>query len=120
MQVRALMEVAAEVKYEHLRRVRIWKGAIGDEGVRFICKFLAASSRLQVLDLMDNGITALGCEFLGKCLANCDLTQLKLDNNAILSAGLGNLAQGLRLNSTLDKLSLKYCGIDAAGAKSVQ
>lgn len=108
------------MKYEHLRRVRIWKGAVGDEGVRFVCKFLAGCRGLQVLDLMDNGITALGCEFLGKCLGSCELLQLKLDNNAILSSGLSNLAQGLRLNSTLDKLSLKYCGIDAAGAKSIQ
>jgi hypothetical protein len=39
------------------------------------------------------------------------LRQLKLDNNLILAEGLKHLALGLRQNSTLDKLSLKYCGI---------
>jgi Ran GTPase-activating protein (RanGAP) involved in mRNA processing and transport len=84
MQVRAFMEVASDIKYEHLKKVRIWKGGIGDEGVRFICKFIAASNSLELLDLMDNGITALGCEFLGKTIgANSALLQLKLDNNPI-------------------------------------
>lgn len=61
MQVRAFMEVASDIKYEHLKKIRICKGGISDEGTRFICKFIAASNSLELLDLMDNGITALGC-----------------------------------------------------------
>jgi hypothetical protein len=37
------MEVASELKYEQLKMVRIWKGGIGDEGLRFICKFIDTS-----------------------------------------------------------------------------
>jgi hypothetical protein len=48
------------------------------------------------------------------------VTQLKLGNNPITSEGLKHLATGLRLSSKLDKLSLKYCGIDASGAKHIQ
>jgi Ran GTPase-activating protein (RanGAP) involved in mRNA processing and transport len=109
------MEVASELKYEQLKMVRIWKGGIGDEGLRFICKFIDTSHSIQLLDLMDNGISALGCEFIGKTVGspNAKLQQLKLDNNPILSEGIKNLALGLRLCNSLDKLSLKYCGIDA-------
>jgi Ran GTPase-activating protein (RanGAP) involved in mRNA processing and transport len=87
MQVRAFMEVASEIKYEYLKKVKIWKGKIGDEGVRFICKYLSTANSLDILDLMNNGITALGCEFLGKALTSplVHLTQLKLDDNSIHS-----------------------------------
>jgi len=42
----------------------------------------------------------------------CKIKHLKLDNNLILTSGLKELAIGLRQNLYLDKLSLKYCGID--------
>lgn len=65
--------------------MRIWKGNIGDEGLRFISKYLSSTNKLELLDLMDNNISSLGCEFLGKslCSINCKLNQLKLDNNPI-------------------------------------
>ena len=50
----------------------------------------------------------------------CNVKHLKLDDNLILSAGLKNLVIGLRQNNTIDKLSLKYCGIDGEGAKYIQ
>jgi len=75
-----------------------------------------------LIDLLDNGITALGCEFIGQAVQSpfCRVLQLKLDNNLILSEGLKHLAIGLRQNKILDKLSLKYCGINEQGAKYLQ
>ena len=68
---------------------------------------------------MDNEVTPLGCEFLGKILSistQLPLVILRLDHNAFGTEGLKNLAEGLRLNPTIEKLSLKYCGIDENGA----
>jgi hypothetical protein len=59
---------------------------------------------------------------LGKALAapQCRLKQLKLDDNSLLTEGLKQLTLGLRSNCVLDKLSLKYCGIDGEGARYIQ
>jgi Ran GTPase-activating protein (RanGAP) involved in mRNA processing and transport len=50
------------------------------------------------LDLLDNNITSLGCEFLGKSLLSptVNLKQIKLDNNLIGNDGLKNLVVSLR------------------------
>lgn len=61
MQIRALMEIATELRYMHLRKVSIWKGGVTDEGLRFLCKYLSTMNTLELIDLMDNGITSLGC-----------------------------------------------------------
>lgn len=116
------MEVASDLQYEHLKKVRIWKGGIGDEGVRFISKFLSIKYSLELIDLLDNGITPLGCEFIGRAMASplCNVKHLKLDDNLIQSQGLKHLVLGLRQNNAIDKLSLKYCGIDAEGARYIQ
>ncbi len=55
------MEVVSDLHYEHLKKIRIWKGAIGDEGARFIAKYLTTNYSLELIDLLDNGITPLGC-----------------------------------------------------------
>ena len=48
------------------------------------------------------------------------LVNLNLDYNSnIGSRGLGGLAKGLRTNSTLKRLYLRYCGIDEHGGKHI-
>ena len=37
-----------------------------------------------------------------------------------MTEGLKQLTLGLRVNNELDKLSLKYCGIDGEGSKYIQ
>ena len=71
---------------------------------------------------MDNNITPLGCEFIGRTLCNQNnkIIKLKLDNNPIATEGLAKLAVGLRENSTVEKLSFNYCGIDPSGVKYIQ
>lgn len=80
------------------------------------------NNHLETLDLLENGITSLGCQFLGKAVANpfsC-IKHLKLDNNLIGNEGLEEISKGLRVNSCITKLSLKQCGIDARGARHIQ
>jgi hypothetical protein len=73
------------------------------------------------LDLLENGVTALGCEFIGKMILHpinsVPLIKLKLDHNLIKVEGLKNLTEGLAVNTSLTSLSLNYCGIEAEGVK---
>lgn len=112
-----MFETLCELKAHKLSSIRIWKASIGDEGVRNICKYASQVGRLEILDLLDNGVTMLGCEFIAKMLPMTALKQLKLDDNLMGTTGLRELSLALRQDSHLDKLSLKYCGIDNNGAK---
>lgn len=97
------MEALTEVNYIHLRKIRFWKVDVQDEGLRGICNFIDKVAGIEYLDLMDNKITQLGCEFLGKTLRGerCRINKLKLDNNPIGNEGLRNLTVGLRENSVI-------------------
>lgn len=94
---------------------------------------------VEYLDLMDNQVSPLGnhfaknnnsklaviigCEFLGRVLhpkMEVPLMKLKLDHNEFGTEGLKQLAVGLCMNSTLEKLSLNYCAITADGSKYIQ
>jgi Ran GTPase-activating protein (RanGAP) involved in mRNA processing and transport len=55
-------------RYQHIRSLRFWKTFCEDEGVRAICQFLQVNKTITVLELLDNKITPLGCEFLGKVM----------------------------------------------------
>ena len=95
----------------------------GDEGVRAIANYLQGNTTITILDLMDNGVTSLGCEFLAKGIhpaANKCLQKLMLDHNNIGTLGLKNLCQGLALNPCLTDVSLSYCGLDRDSGKSIQ
>lgn len=121
--VRTLMEGFTELSYKHLKSLRLWKVNAQDEGVRAICIYINKMKLLEVLDLLDNEIGLLGCQFLSKILhpaSQCKLIKLKLDHNNIGDAGLKILAEGLASNDTIEKLSLNYCGITAEGSKFLQ
>lgn len=72
---------------------------------------------------MDNKITYLGCEFLGKTLTpgpKCPpICILKLDHNNFGSKGLNALTVGLQNNEMIKTLSLTYCGIDAESSRGL-
>lgn len=71
---------------------------------------------------MDNKITALGCEFLGKMFINenCNVTKFRIDNNPIGDEGMKMLAKGLRVHPKIEKLSFNYCNLTVEGTKYVQ
>lgn len=53
---------------------------------------------------MNNEITSLGCQFLGRLLApeaKTNLLMVKLDHNNFGSEGLNYLAEGLSMNKTI-------------------
>lgn len=65
---------------------------------------------------MDNKVTHLGCEFIGKALTpgpKCPpIVVLKLDHNHFGSRGCNALMQGLKMNEFIKQLSLTFCSID--------
>ena len=74
------------------------------------------------LELLDNKITPLGCEFISRALhpkMNPTIEILKLDHNEFGSQGVINLAHGLAINPHLRMLSLTYCAIDERAARSL-
>ena len=95
------------IRLDTLKSIRLWRVKAADEGVRSIANYLQGNKTVTILDLMDNGITALGitvlnlgCEFLGKALhpsSNQTLQKLMLDHNSIGTDGLKNLCQGMIL-----------------------
>jgi hypothetical protein len=107
-----------------IRAVRIWKCNGGDESVRSVCYYLDSVPAPAVEDLQftDNGVTELGCEFLGRTLGpsgNKIINLLRLDFNQFGSTGVEKLSWGLSQNATLRHLSLRYCGIREDGGQYI-
>ena len=106
--------------------IRMWNAMCEDEGVRAICRYIMICPSVIVLELFQNNITALGCQFIGKMITpgaipdnKCNLIYLKLDHNPIGSEGMKYLGEGLRLNKNIQTLSLSYCNIDDEGAYAI-
>ena len=92
--------------------------------MRQVCLFLEHERVESVLflELLDNKITPLGCEFIARALHPAKkptIEILKLDHNEFGHQGVNNLAAGLAINPTLRMLSLTYCGIDQRGARAL-
>jgi hypothetical protein len=106
--------------YQHSFSLRLWKTFCEDEGVRAICQWLQTNKTIFFLELLDNRITPLGCEFIGRILhpkTSSPIHTLKLDHNDIGAQGVKYLAEGISVNKTLKSLSLTYCNIDYKGAR---
>lgn len=74
------------------------------------------------MELLDNLITPLGCEFIGRVLhpkSNTNLVIVKLDHNAFGTEGLIQLTEGMAINKTVEHLSMTYCNIDSDGWRPI-
>eukprot|EP00831_Metopus_contortus_P082180 TRINITY_DN8825_c0_g1_i4.p2 TRINITY_DN8825_c0_g1~~TRINITY_DN8825_c0_g1_i4.p2 ORF type:complete len:363 (+),score=82.47 TRINITY_DN8825_c0_g1_i4:196-1284(+) len=117
---KALGDALLELKYDKLKSLRFWKCNIEDNGLRYICNYLMINKTVEILECMDNNITWLGCEFLGRVLAKeveSPIATLKLDHNPIGTKGVQMLSKGLAQNPVLKILSLNYCEIDKGGSQ---
>lgn len=47
-----------------MKSLRFWNSYCRDEGVRAICKYIESDKPVQLLELLHNKITHLGCEFI--------------------------------------------------------
>ena len=90
--------------------------------MRAICQYLELGKPVATLELLDNKITPLGCEFISRALQprlNPTLLVLKLDHNEFGSAGVIELSKSLAINPVLKLLSLTYCSIDHEAAQAL-
>lgn len=116
------MDSLRAVDYKHCISIRFWKTYCEDEGVRAICQYLEIGKPVLFLELLDNRITSLGCEFIARSLhprMNPTIQILKLDHNQFGSQGVINLSQSLAINPHLKILSLTYCAIDHTAAQAL-
>lgn len=124
MSFRILWQTLRQVNYADIEAIRVWKCNGGDESVRSVCHYLDGQPEPLVKDVAftDNGVTALGCEFLGRTfgpLGNKTINRLVLDYNRFGTPGIQKLSLGLSQNSSLRQLSLRYCGIGPDGGQNI-
>lgn len=124
MSFRILFQCLRQSQFPDIEAIRVWKCNGGDESVRSICHYLDEEPNPNVKDVhfTDNGVTPLGCEFLGRTLGptgNKMINLLKLDYNQFGTAGVEKLSVGLSQNATLRHLSLQYCGIAEDGGQYI-
>jgi len=124
MAFRVLWNSLKQVNYLDIDAIWVWKCNGKDESVRSVCGYLEMEPPPNVKDLQftDNGITELGCEFLGRLLGpngNKVVNKLMLDYNQFGTPGVEKLSVGLSQNSTLRHLSLNYCAIGEDGGQYI-
>lgn len=77
-----------------------------------------------MIDLLNNGISHLGCQALGNTLRSLGnqslLRQLLLDHNPLRDEGMKALSVGLRQSQTLEELSLNFCGLEEQSVGPIQ
>merc|ERR1719352_16589 len=122
MAFRILFMSLRQVGMDSILAIRVWKCNGGDESVSSVCYYLdnVPSPMVEDLQFTDNGVTPLGCEFLGRTLGpngNKVVNLLRLDFNQFGTEGIEKLSLGLSQNSTLRHLSLRYCGIEEDGGE---
>jgi len=136
---RALVNAIIAQPFTAAKDIRI-SSNIKDSGAAALGKLLAATTKkpsiqppdpsatqpiwqIEYLELINNDIGRDGALALGRSLCvgmNKTLATLILDFNQTLgSDGLAALCKGLKTNSTLKRLSVRYCNIDERGGKPV-
>ena len=95
---RALAE--SLLPYSYLQTLSFWSVSLHDEGVLALAAFLSSNKSVVTLELVDCGVSSIGCAALGEALErNVTLNALSLDyNEGVSDAGAEALGQGLRFN----------------------
>lgn len=91
--------------------------------MRALSEYLSENKTVTVVDLLNNNLTPLSCEFLGAALhpkSNKTIEKLMMDHNSIRGEGMTSLAAGIAMNPSLQHLSLSYCSLDETAAVPLQ
>jgi hypothetical protein len=113
--------------YKHVKALRLWRANARDSGAAAVADVLRNGAKdkveVEMVELMDSGITPLGAGALGDALmlgANASLRTLRLDLNLGLGdAGVAALCRGLRSNRNLRVLTLSHCSLTERAAQSI-
>ena len=82
-------------------------------------KGLSTNSSLKYLDIAWNGIDMESCGLLGECLHTCVLEELDLNHCSITGAGALLIADGLKRNKLLRKITLDCNNLKQSGARAL-
>jgi hypothetical protein len=66
---------------------------------------LESQKSVLALELLDDKITALGCEFVSRAIhpkSSTNINILKLDHNEFGAEGLRRLSEGMAINKTIE------------------
>ena len=113
--------------YKHVKALRLWRANARDSGAAAVADVLRNGGKdkveIEMVELMDSGITPLGAGALGSSLmlgANASLRTLRLDLNLGLGdEGVAALCRGLRSNRNLRVLTLSHCSLTERAAQSI-
>lgn len=123
MAFQILCHTLRQANYNDIEAIRLWKCGDGDKAVRAVCYYLdgqIGEQGVKDVQFTDNGVTELGCEFLGRTLGpngNKLVNLLRMDYNQFGTPGVLRLSEGLSQNHTLRHLSLNYCNIGEDGGE---
>ena len=124
IQISTMFDCLKKTKVNSIRSLRLWKINAGDEGINALSNYLLSNPDLEIIDLLDNGITKLGCLNFGVILykqpSMFKLRKLMIDHNNIGNEGLRKLAHGLRKSPFIEELSLSYCNLEENAANFLQ
>ena len=95
--------------------------ALGDEGCKVLCDFLATSSvPIEILNLSSNGIGDEGAAAVAEMLRrNTRITSLDLSNNMIDYEGTVDIAKALAENASLAELRMGGNYVGSMGASAL-
>lgn len=114
---RALARLVAE--HPGLRLLDLQETGLLDEGLEILCEGLRGNKTLRTLYLDGSGIRLHGIRALADVLNTTNIRNLYLSVNAFRDEGCLALAEALRKNTTLKRLSLSSVGMGPVGCKAV-
>jgi Ran GTPase-activating protein (RanGAP) involved in mRNA processing and transport len=120
---KALKHVNKQEGYKHLESIRIWEGNLGNQGVRAFYLYISETKayKIKVLEFINCNFDDLGCEFISRIINSpFNIKILNLDYNNIGNKGLMHIAKALATNTSVNYLSLNYCGITEDGVESLK
>ena len=104
-----------------LRHLHLSHNFIGDDGVRILAS-VAAFRQLHSCSLADNYIGPVGAQAVAEQLrhAHCVLERLNLNGNNLRDDGVINLVEGLKMNTSLKSLDLRYNHVSLRGLRCIR
>jgi len=102
------------IRYTHIKEIFVWDIHVKYEDIAALSRFIQQPAySLTYLEMVDCKIDSFSLGRFAECLSMPHLTTLVLDFNGFGDEGCVQLCSGLEGNSTLIKLSLKFCGLTA-------
>jgi hypothetical protein len=103
-----------------LRHLHLSHNFIGNRGVRALAQ--ASFSQLESCSLSNNEIGPAGAEAVADQLShgNCVVVRLNLNGNQLGDQGVMHLCEGLKKNTTLKSLDLRYNNVSIRGILAIR